>query len=162
MEHALSSFPTKCPACSSNACETNMQIVDIPFFNEILIMATTCEKCGFKSNEVKSAGRISDKGKRLTLSLLSTSDLSRDILKSDSCSLEIPEIQLKLETGTLGGRFTTVEGLLTQIHDELKERCAFALGDSASTPQRTIADMLKELELVRSLSHMSYLDLHRV
>ena len=112
-------------------------------------MATSCEKCGFKSNEIKSAGQISDKGKKLTLSLLSTRDLSRDILKSDSCSLEIPEIELKLETGTLGGRFTTIEGLLTQVHNELKEKCMFALGDSASDTQRPFSDMLKQLELVQ-------------
>jgi zinc finger protein ZPR1 len=154
------SFPTKCSACSSNACETNMQIVNIPFFKDILIMSTTCERCGFKSNEVKSAGQISEKGKRLTLSLMTTHDLSRDILKSDSCSLEIPEIELKLETGTLGSRFTTIEGLLTQVHNELKEKCAFALGDSASDSHGHMSKMLKQLEQVRSLSLMAKLDIH--
>ena len=127
-----------------------MQIVNIPFFKDILIMATSCERCGFKSNEVKSAGQISERGKRLTLSLLSARDLSRDILKSDSCSLEIPEIELKLETGTLGGRFTTIEGLLTQVHNELRDKCAFALGDSASGSQRHISEILQQLEQVHS------------
>ena len=34
--------------------------------------------------------------------------------------------------GTLGGRFTTIEGLLTQIMDELQTRAQFSSGDSAT------------------------------
>lgn len=37
---------------------------------------------------------------------------------------------LELQPGTLGGRFTTLEGLLTQVYEELDSR-AFARGDSS-------------------------------
>ena len=33
--------------------------------------------------------------------------------------MEIPEIELQLHSGTLGGRFTTLEGILAQIYDEI-------------------------------------------
>ena len=33
--------------------------------------------------------------------------------------MEIPEIELQLHSGTLGGRFTTLEGILDQIYDEI-------------------------------------------
>ncbi|KAG8744398.1 nucleolar zinc-finger protein, partial [Ceratobasidium sp. 428] len=59
-------------------------------------------------------------------------DLSRDILKSETCGLEIPEIELHLQPGTLGGRFTTLEGLLTQVHEELGEK-VFVHGDAGAT-----------------------------
>ena len=45
--------------------------------------------------------------------------------------MKIPEIDLELSTGTLGGRFTTIEGLLSQVHDELSSRSEFLTGDSA-------------------------------
>jgi zinc finger protein len=46
--------------------------------------------------------------------------------------LRIPEIDLELSTGTLGGRFTTIEGLLTQVHEELQGRSNFLIGDSSA------------------------------
>jgi zinc finger protein len=36
--------------------------------------------------------------------------------------LSIPEIDLELHAGTLGGRFTTLEGILDQIYEELSEK----------------------------------------
>lgn len=44
-------------------------------------MSTNCEACGYKDNEVKSFGAISEKGKRIILKVEDTDDLSRDILK---------------------------------------------------------------------------------
>lgn len=44
-------------------------------------MATNCELCGLRSNEVKSSTGISDLGTKITLKLTDSSDLSRDILK---------------------------------------------------------------------------------
>ena len=44
-------------------------------------MATSCDYCGYKSNEVKSGTGVSDRGTKITLKLTHISDLSRDILK---------------------------------------------------------------------------------
>jgi len=44
-------------------------------------MSTNCDACGYKDNEVKTSGAISEKGKRITLKVEDTEDLSRDILK---------------------------------------------------------------------------------
>ena len=54
---------------------------DIPHFKEVVIMATVCEYCGHKTNEVKSGGGIESRGKRITLHITDPSDLSRDVLK---------------------------------------------------------------------------------
>jgi zinc finger protein len=44
-------------------------------------MATVCDYCGHKTNEVKSGGGIESQGKKITLRLTEISDLSRDVLK---------------------------------------------------------------------------------
>ena len=54
---------------------------DIPHFKEVVIMATVCEYCGHKTNEVKSGGGIEPKSKRIILQITDPSDLTRDILK---------------------------------------------------------------------------------
>jgi zinc finger protein len=73
-----------------------------------------------RSNEVKTGGEVPEKGRRITLSVNNKEDLSRDILKAESCAMSCPELNLSVEPGTLGGRFTTVEGILTQVRDDLR------------------------------------------
>ncbi|EJU03797.1 zf-ZPR1-domain-containing protein [Dacryopinax primogenitus] len=114
-------FPGICSSCGHQV-DTRMKKVNIPYFKDIIIMSTNCDICGYRDNEVKSGGAISDKGRRITLKVEDAEDLSRDILKSETCGLQIPEIDLVLHAGTLGGRFTTVEGILTQVYDELNEK----------------------------------------
>ncbi|KAI9032730.1 ZPR1 zinc-finger domain-containing protein [Phycomyces nitens] len=124
-------FPSNCSHCNMPS-ETNMHMIDIPHFKEVVIMATNCEHCGYKSNEVKAGGAIAAKGTKITLNITEAEDLSRDILKSETCGLSIPEINLELTPGTLGGRFTTVEGLLRQVYEELRDRASFLRGDSST------------------------------
>ncbi|KAI5814224.1 ZPR1 zinc-finger domain-containing protein [Pyronema omphalodes] len=114
-------FPATCPSCV-RPCNTHMKLVDIPHFKEVVIMSTVCDSCGYKSNEVKTGGAVPSKGRIITLRVEDEEDLARDILKSETCGLSCPEINLDLTPGTLGGRFTTVEGLLQQVHDELHQR----------------------------------------
>lgn len=50
-------------------------------------MATACDSCGFKSNEVKAGGAVAPKGKRISLLMTEMEDLSRDILKVSCVTL---------------------------------------------------------------------------
>lgn len=55
--------------------------------------------------------------------------------------------------GTLGGRFTTVEGLLEQVFFELDTRIPFTQGDAVSDSRRqTFAAFLAKLRQVRFVS----------
>ena len=44
-------------------------------------MSTICDFCGYKSNEVKTGGEVSEKGRKITLKVEDPDDLTRDILK---------------------------------------------------------------------------------
>ena len=121
------SFPATCPGCT-RSCVTHMKMVDIPHFKQVVIMSTVCDHCGYRSNEVKTGGEVPDKGKKIILKVENAVDLGRDILKSESCALECPELSLSVNPGTLGGRFTTVEGLLGQVRDDLHQQI-FDVGD---------------------------------
>ncbi|KAM9258012.1 LOW QUALITY PROTEIN: zinc finger protein ZPR1-like [Cariama cristata] len=101
-------FNTNCPECNAPA-NTNVKLVQIPHFKEVIIMATNCDSCGHRTNEVKSRGAIEPQGTRITLGITDPSDMTRDILKSETCSVEIPELEFELGMGALGGKFTTLE-----------------------------------------------------
>lgn len=96
-------------------------------------MATNCDACGLRTNEVKSGAGINDKGVKITLRITDAIDMSRDVLKSDTCSLFIPELDFEVGAGTLGGKFTTLEGLLETIKDQLTGHNPLVCGDSATS-----------------------------
>lgn len=89
--------------------------ISIPYFKELIIMAFSCPHCGAKNNEVKSNGEITDQGKIIKLYANCIDDLKRDLFKSETAAIFIPEIDLELTYGTLGGVYTTVEGVLEKI-----------------------------------------------
>ncbi|XWW98272.1 hypothetical protein V2A60_006270 [Cordyceps javanica] len=142
-------FPATCPGCM-HACVTHMKMVDIPHFKQVVLMSTVCGDCGYRSNDVKTGGEIPDEGEIITLKVEDNFDLARDILKSETCGLECPELQLQVNPGTLGGRFTTVEGLLTQVRNDLHSQIFEANGkagqggDSISSSDRTQWDTFFE------------------
>ncbi|CAD8057016.1 unnamed protein product [Paramecium primaurelia] len=127
-------IPTPCNVCKEMG-ENKMCTVTIPHFKEILIMSFNCGFCGFKDTEVKATGEISKQGKIIELKFENEKDLCRDVFKSDTAKLIIPEIELELGTGTLGGVYSNVEGLLEQILTRLRDNNPF-VGDSADDNYR--------------------------
>ena len=112
-------FPTDCPGCG-NPAAINMTLMNIPYFKQVVISGVVCEHCGYRSNEVKTGGEVPEKGQKIWLDVKGPEDLKRDLLKSENCSLKIPECEIEVQPGTMGGRFTTVEGLLTQVRNDLR------------------------------------------
>ena len=56
------------------------KLTDIPNFKQVVIMATTCTYCGYRTNEVKSGSGVSETGTRIVLRIANTSDLNRDVI----------------------------------------------------------------------------------
>ena len=102
-----------------------MCMSSIPFFKEIIIMAFSCDYCGYRNTEIKHGGGISKHATKIVFYVNSEKDLNRDIFKSDSCSLEIPEIDFEMAPGSQDSMYTTVEGLLVKLYDSLKETNPF-------------------------------------
>lgn len=112
--------------------ETRMCIFEIPYFQETVIMCTDCSHCGYRDSEIKPGGATADKGLRIELQVNSEEDLSRDVLKSDYAAVHLPDLELELEFGTLGGKFTTVEGVINDIIAQLEGQSAYYMGDSGA------------------------------
>jgi ZPR1 zinc finger protein len=146
LERDVVIFTVPCPQCGVDAAQRMVKI-NIPYFKEVIVMALVCAKCGYKNSEIKVGGAISSKGRRISLHCKRLEDLSRDVLKSETATLRIPELDFTLnQYGSMGGRFTTVEGLLTNIRKELSEN-PFAIGDSGErSAKENFAHFLARLE----------------
>ncbi|KAL7066904.1 putative zinc-finger protein ZPR1 [Cryptosporidium serpentis] len=138
-------FNVFCPHCGRDG-ESNVCEVDIPGFRRCLIMAFVCDYCGAKTNELKPAGPYGEFAKKWTLKIQDPLDLNRDVLKSDTAALKIPELEFEMSLGSLGSVFTTVEGLIMKITDSLKNCYPFQ-GDSAEKKQKAaFKELIKQLE----------------
>nr|CAD1819473.1 unnamed protein product [Ananas comosus var. bracteatus] len=129
----VDTLPSTCGACGT-ACVTRFYATKIPYFREVIVMATTCDICGYRSAELKPGGEISKRGKKITLYVKNVKDLTRDVIKSDSA----------------GGLVTTVEGLIAKI-SESKRVHGFSLGDSTDDWKRLKWEDFK-LRLTKLLS----------
>jgi zinc finger protein len=124
-------FPSDCYSCGVSGF-AQMCIASIPFFKEIIIMAFSCDACGFRTTDVKSGGGVSDKATRIVFKIDKPEFMNRDVFKSDSCIMAIPEVDFAMAPGTLGGVYTTVEGLLDKVITNLVDNNPFEVGDSAT------------------------------
>jgi zinc finger protein len=129
-----------------------MKLTDIPYFKTVIIMCTTCDVCGVKNSEVKPGTAIEEKGIKFILKLTDPSDLNRDLIKSEFATFEIPEVEFYMNSGTLGGKFTTIEGLLKDCREQLGDLCPFAAGgDSEVKDNKTkLSECLDKLGLIQN------------
>ena len=85
----------------------------------MILMSFACEECGFKNSEIQSGGRLNDEGGvKIALSMDSVDDFKRDIVISEFCALNIPELELELPAEK--GKITTIEGILRGTHEDLQ------------------------------------------
>jgi zinc finger protein len=49
VENQVYSFPASCPGCTKS-CTTNMKMVNIPHFKQVVLMSTVCDHCGCEFN----------------------------------------------------------------------------------------------------------------
>lgn len=85
----------------------------------------------------------------ITLNVQRDDDLKRDLFKSETCYVAIPEVELQLDYGTLGGVYTTVEGLLEKIHRHLHDHTPFIDSDSDEDyggKMRKVLNTLKSMQ----------------
>lgn len=142
LKNEVLQFPTNCPSCNA-PCFTNMKVTNIPHFKELVIMATNCDVCGHRTNEIKSGAGIEPKGVRIELKIKDGEDLKREVIRSDTCNISIPELNLSLNS-TGSGRYTTIQGLGLNMIEDLQRTNPFIDGDSSREEIRSKIGKLNE------------------
>merc|ERR1712180_118160 len=139
----ITEIESLCMACEENGT-TRLLLTKIPFFRDVIIMSFTCEACGYKSNEVKAGGAMEPHGMRINFTITDPTDMARDVLTSETCAISVPDFGLEVSHYSSSGRFTTVEGLLVFIKEQLGRTNPFGFGDSAEKEKTTKMKTLVE------------------
>ena len=147
IDNKVIQFPTNCYCCNAPGVLRDC-VCSIPYFKEIIISCFKCDNCGYKTTEVNGGGGMSEKGTKFTLSVETEDDLNRDIFKSETSKITIPEVGFETDQGSLGSVFTTVEGIIDKICDQLYNM-PFSSGDSSVNSE--ISDFIKKLRELQKL-----------
>lgn len=143
LQNEVLTIKSNCPSCNA-VCDANFKTVNIPFFKEVIIMATVCDVCGYKSNNVTGGSGFSEKGQKIVLTLNQSEpgsekhkiDLARDTLKSETASIAIPNLDFEIGRGAIEGKFTTVEGILQDIQSVVRKN-PFTSGDAGMAEDKS-------------------------
>lgn len=96
-----------------------MVFLDIPKFGNVIVSSFSCKYCGFTGRDVQQTSDIQDQGVELRLSVRAAADMSRGVVKSSHCTVEIPELGFEIEAKPMSGVYTSVEGLVRQSIENL-------------------------------------------
>ena len=87
-------FPTNCYCCQAPG-EMHTCLCTIPYLKEIIISCFKCDQCGYKTTEVKNFRKRS----KNHINSKNEEDLNRDVFKSETSKIVIPEIGFETSDG---------------------------------------------------------------
>ncbi|KAL4425611.1 hypothetical protein ABPG75_009627 [Micractinium tetrahymenae] len=145
-----------CPECYGLG-HSKIEKRDVKGFREIFVRAFECEECGHKADEVQLAGQYAPQGVRLRLAVPQgdAATLARRVLKSDTATVSIPELEFEIGAGAyvpFAGDLATVADVLMQACKNLNMNQAERRAADADTAGK-IDDFILELESYAAGKH---------
>lgn len=103
-----------CPVCGNLKCvEVTTKTDNIPYFGEIMESTLLCQKCGYKHSDTICLEQKEPVHYSL---LIGKKELNARVIKSQSATLSMPELGLKVEPGPKSqGYVSNVEGVLERF-----------------------------------------------
>lgn len=131
-EENIGEMIIKCPACGiEGVAKSIMKELEIPHFGKVLETTIQCPSCGFRHSDVIALEQ-NDPAKYVIE--INKNNLSVRVVRSQSATVEIPELGVKVEPGPKSeGYVTNIEGVLTRFEDAVKK--ALNLFDDAQSQE---------------------------
>ena len=91
-------------------------------FNTYILCGLSAPHSLYRNSEVSFTGAFGEQGIKYTLTVAKgdLQALSRQVVKSDSAVVTVPELELEIPAATQKGSITTVEGLLMDTASNIK------------------------------------------
>lgn len=135
-----------CPICNKNQCmEVTTKTEKIPYFGEIMESTMLCAECGYKHVDTICIEQKEPVKYTITIGKES---LNARVVKSQSTTITIPEIGLKVEPGPQSqGYVSNVEGVLERFEKAVKTALSWAEEDQA---KKNAVEILEYIEDVKT------------
>ena len=141
-DETINEMIIKCPACAKNGvAKSIMKEIEIPHFGKVMETTIQCPACGFKHSDIIALEQ-NDPAKYVLE--INKNNLSIRVVRSQSATVIIPEIGVKVEPGPKSeGYVTNVEGVLTRFESAVKK--ALTLFEDAES-QKNAKDTLNQIQ----------------
>lgn len=133
-----------CPVChGEQTAQSTTKTSNIPHFGEILETSIICTACGYKHNDVICLEQKEPKKHTIHIN---NDTLKSRVIKSQSATVSIPELGLKVEPGPKSlGYVSNVEGIIVRFEEGVKQ--ALIVFDDEES-QKNGLDILEKLSLL--------------
>ena len=132
----------RCPVCNNSTMKVTAREIDIPHFGQTLLYSSLCRNCGFRQSWSYPLEERSPH--RYTLHVSDPSDLTSRVIKSNTASIKIPELDFTMESKMSSDPFiTNVEGVLQRAKSATQTLNSWA--DSQEEKKR-IKKVLRKIE----------------
>ncbi len=128
-----------CPACGKQALSQKAHLyVEPRSKDELLFFVTSCTECNYKKTEIMPlAPSTHVKSNHNCIKVKDPKDLETKIYRASTGSVEIPELEVKLEPGPSAEFFiTNIERILLKF----KESCQFLLRCDPEPAEKAILE----------------------
>ena len=156
-EEEINEMIIKCPACGiEGVAKSIMKEIEIPHFGNVLETTLLCPSCGFRHSDVIALEQ-NDPAKYVLE--INKNNLSIRVVRSQSATVTIPEVGVKVEPGPKSeGYVTNVEGVLTRFEDAvIKALNLFEDETSQINAKKTLAQ-IQELKKGNGTATLIILD----
>jgi len=135
-----------CPVChGKKSLEVITHIEEIPYFGDVMESTLICHECGYRYSDVLCL----DHGDPMRYSVdVESETLNARVVKSQSATISIPELGLKVEPGPRSTAYiSNIEGVIGRFQTAVK--MALKLFDDEKSQDRSLS-LLEDLKRVRN------------
>ena len=135
-----------CPQCSVEESLTMLTISsEIPYFGEHTQITVLCDKCGWKHTDfIPSDG---EKPGFSSLVIDSEKKNAARVVRSSSCTIRIPELDLEVSPGgSSSGYVTNIEGVIKRFENAIETIIRGSDEDQDSEIARQILERLRKVK----------------
>ena len=156
-EDQLTEMIIKCPACSvEGKAKSIMKELEIPHFGKVLETSIQCPECGFKHSDIIALEQ-NDPAKYVLE--INENTLTVRVVRSQSATVIIPEIGVKVEPGPKSeGYVTNVEGILNRFEDAVEKALNMFEDEQSQINGKNTLNQIQELKKGNGTATLIILD----
>ena len=119
------------------------RVEKIPYFGEIMESVLICERCNYRSTDIIC---LEQKEPSRYIIEAGEDTLNARVVKSQSATIRIPELGLKVEPGSRSaGYISNIEGVVERFETALKTALKLFENDESKEKASKILEMLQEV-----------------
>lgn len=137
-----------CPLCGGQkTLEVTNRTDNIPYFGDILETAVLCKECGYQSSDSIS---LSQNDPMRFILEIDESKLNTRVAKSQTATLTIPDLGLKVEPGPKSqGYVSNVEGILNRFESAIVRALTLEGENIDKTVEENALNLIEKLASIK-------------